>query len=243
MSRIRTVKPEFFKHYGLYSLEKESSLPVRIAFEGLWTVADREGRFKWCPPELKISCLPYDDVDFSRVLHALTTCDFIRKYTVNGVEYGVIPSFKEHQVINNREKASVLPEPPEVPGPPRDDHASPTREVHALVEGKGKEGKGKEQDNKKTITKKFIPPTVSEVSEYCTERKNNIDPERFFDHYTANGWVQGQGKKIKDWRACVRTWEKRDSEQKTKPLGYQTSQEKRAARNAEIFDYQRAITF
>jgi hypothetical protein len=55
--------------------------------------------------------------------------------------------------------------------------------------------------------KRFIPPTLDEVKAYCQERKNSVDPERFIDHYTANGWVRGKTK-IKDWKACVRTWEK-----------------------------------
>ena len=42
---------------------------------------------------------------------------------------------------------------------------------------------------------------------YCEERRNGIDPQRFVDYYTANGWVQGKGKPIKDWKAAVRTWE------------------------------------
>ena len=54
----------------------------------------------------------------------------------------------------------------------------------------------------------FVPPTVEEVRAYCQERKNNVDPERFHDYYSANGWVQGKGKPIKDWKAAVRTWER-----------------------------------
>ena len=61
-------------------------------------------------------------------------------------------------------------------------------------------------------TKKFTPPTVEEVKEYITSRTNvgethPVDPERFVDYYTVNGWMQGKGKPIKDWKACVRTWE------------------------------------
>lgn len=56
---------------------------------------------------------------------------------------------------------------------------------------------------------KFIPPTVDEVRAYCAERKNNIDPVYFVDFYTANGWVQGKGKPIRDWQATVRNWESR----------------------------------
>lgn len=57
---------------------------------------------------------------------------------------------------------------------------------------------------------RFIPPTVEEVQKYCQERHSSVDPEQFFDFYTANGWRQGAGKPIKDWKACVRTWERRD---------------------------------
>ena len=57
--------------------------------------------------------------------------------------------------------------------------------------------------------KTFTPPTVEEVEAYCRERENGIDGQEFVDFYTTNGWVQGkQGKPIKDWKACVRTWER-----------------------------------
>ena len=60
--------------------------------------------------------------------------------------------------------------------------------------------------------KRFTPPSVEEVRAYCQERNNGIDPQRFVDFYTANGWAQGRGKPIKDWRAAVRTWEARDKQ-------------------------------
>lgn len=62
---------------------------------------------------------------------------------------------------------------------------------------------------------RFTPPTREEVADYCRERKNDVDPKRFVDFYTANGWMQGKGKPIKDWKAAVRTWEGRDSQRAT----------------------------
>ena len=56
-------------------------------------------------------------------------------------------------------------------------------------------------------TTRFKPPTVEEVAAYCLERGNHVDAQRFVDYYTANGWMRGKTK-IKDWRACVRTWER-----------------------------------
>jgi hypothetical protein len=146
--RIRTVKPEFFTHEGLFDLESSTGLPVRLAFAGLWCAADREGRFKWEPRRLGVQILPYDNVDFSRVLHALATRGFIRKYASGTGVFGVIPSFLTHQVINNREKDSEIPEPLEY----MDCDASGTREArvgHAgKAEGKGREGnmEGKGRD-------------------------------------------------------------------------------------------------
>lgn len=64
----------------------------------------------------------------------------------------------------------------------------------------------KKEKNKKEKSKRFIPPTLEEVKAYCEERKNDIDPQQFLDHYEANGWMRGKNK-IRDWKACVRTWE------------------------------------
>lgn len=55
----------------------------------------------------------------------------------------------------------------------------------------------------------FKPPTVEEVSEYCRERNNGINPQRFVDYYTANGWKVGKNA-MRDWKAAVRTWEGKD---------------------------------
>ena len=113
MARIRTIKPEFFQHEGLYDAEVETGFPLRVAFAGLWTVADKAGRFEWRPRQIKLNVLPYDEVDFSRVLDALATRGFIVRYASQGRDYGAIPTFNEHQVLNNREKESRLPAPPE----------------------------------------------------------------------------------------------------------------------------------
>lgn len=111
MSRIRTIKPEFNKHEKLFDAEQESGLPLRVAYPGLWMQADRQGRFKWEIRKLKSEILPYDDLDFSRVLDALATRGFIVKYACGTDVYGWIPSFTKHQIVNNRERESELPSP------------------------------------------------------------------------------------------------------------------------------------
>ena len=66
---------------------------------------------------------------------------------------------------------------------------------------------------KKSKEKKIkIPPSFSDVSEYCLERKNGIDPQKFIDFYETNGWMRGKTK-IKSWKACIRTWEGNNTKQ------------------------------
>ena len=54
--------------------------------------------------------------------------------------------------------------------------------------------------------KRFVKPTLSEIEQYCIERKNNVNAEQFFDYYESNGWKVGKNS-MKDWKAAVRTWE------------------------------------
>ena len=155
MARIRTVKPELSAHEGMFDLEEETGLPVRFAWVMLFTVADREGRFRWRPRTLKAQVLPHDNLDFSHVLDAWLASGFIVKYRVGDEWFGCIPTFAKHQVINNRESDSALPSIDDADElitnkeaghgacatrEPREGSASTMREVDAQAEGM-KEGK------------------------------------------------------------------------------------------------------
>lgn len=102
---------------------------------------------------------------------------------------------KQHQ----RERERLL-----LDGMSRDSHATVTQS-HAtdidIEEDKNK--------NKSIERKRFTPPTVEEVRAYCQERHNRVDPQRFVDFYSAKGWKIGNTP-MKDFKACVRTWEQRD---------------------------------
>ncbi len=111
MARQRLIKPEFFQHEMLHRADTVHALPLRLAFIGLWTQCDRRGLFKWEPVRLKLNVLPFDDVDFARVLEALHTEGFIESYEVEGRRYGRIPNFMKHQSFHVNEKAdSSIPE-------------------------------------------------------------------------------------------------------------------------------------
>lgn len=70
--------------------------------------------------------------------------------------------------------------------------------------------------NHQSNNKRFLPPTYEEVNLYCNERGNNVDAQAFVDFYTSNGWKVGNNP-MKDWKAAVRTWEKRDKKKPAKP--------------------------
>lgn len=78
------------------------------------------------------------------------------------------------------------------------------------------------EDNKdinKTTNKRaaaFVTPTLTEIEDYCRERQNSVDAERFLNYYEANGWMVGRNK-MKDWKAAVRTWEQRENARPVQP--------------------------
>lgn len=59
--------------------------------------------------------------------------------------------------------------------------------------------------------KKFIPPTLEEVKQYCKERNNAVDAQSFIDFYESKGWMIGKNK-MKNWKAAVRTWERNNKQ-------------------------------
>lgn len=72
-----------------------------------------------------------------------------------------------------------------------------------------KESVKKPSGKKQPAAKRFIPPTLQQVEEYCRERRNRVSPIKFFNYYTSNGWRVGKNP-MKDWKAAVRTWENND---------------------------------
>jgi len=78
-------------------------------------------------------------------------------------------------------------------------------------DNKGEERRGN-KNREEVKSSRFTPPTLQDVSNYCLERNNNVDPNRFIDWNESKGWLVGKSK-MKDWKAAVRTWENRDKKQ------------------------------
>jgi hypothetical protein len=81
-----------------------------------------------------------------------------------------------------------------------------------LTNNDNDKGKDKGKDKENTQVRKL---SAQDVINYCKERNNSIDGEYFFDYYESADWVKSNGQKVKDWKATVRMWEKREQNNKT----------------------------
>lgn len=134
----------------------------------------------------------------SGVLHItdFATCNTIRKDRYHETIYA-----NEKRILNSGDnQAATIPQ-------PGGTQPGGTWETEGkLVKDRVGEAKGEGETAKRT---RFTPPTLSEVEAYCKERASPVNPQRFVDYYTANGWMAGRNH-MKDWRAAVRNWESRE---------------------------------
>lgn len=105
--RARNLKPGFFKNEDLVDLPFE----YRILFQGLWCLADREGKLEDRPVRIKMEIFPGDNVNIEDGLQKLHEKKLINRYINNDQKYIIIPTFKQHQNPHIKEKESVIPGP------------------------------------------------------------------------------------------------------------------------------------
>lgn len=107
MARARILKPQFFANDELGALPPLA----RLLFQGLWCIADREGRLEDRPIRIKAEILPYDNADADKLLRQLHDAGFIQRYSVDAKSYIQIPTFLKHQRPHIKEQASTIPAP------------------------------------------------------------------------------------------------------------------------------------
>ena len=195
MARIRTIKPEFFTSEDIVSLTPLA----RLFYVALWCEADREGRLRWKTKTLKMRYLPDDECDIDALASELTEAGLVDLYEVDGKVYAEIPSFKDHQVINNRESESILPS--------RVDDASARVKAEGRKEGKGREGKGKER--KEGESEAALAPTP--------KPKSPSKPDDVSDQ-TWNDWLALRKAKKAPVTETVIDNAKREAEKAAMPL-------------------------
>ena len=163
MSRIRTIKPEFFRHEELQDLGAEAML----VFAGLWTQCDSKGRFQWRTRQLKLDILPFMKFNMETVLESLRKAGFLQKYDVDGKTYGVVPTFRDHQRISGKEltDGEKYPEPKgDLSGSNREATGKQWGSNGDQQESQEKE-KEKERELKEPADAPFIFPSKEEIQE------------------------------------------------------------------------------
>lgn len=197
MARGRIIDREIFTHEVLGEL----SLTCRYFYHGLIVLGDDEGRLKASPRYLKAKLFPYDDVsekDIKNMVDQLATKGFLMVYQVATDWFLQHSKWVKWQPIRkDRFKPSDCPSP--VDGQP-------------LVNQMATIGiplPNLTKPNQTKDTKTFERPTLEQIQAYCLERKNTVDPEKWFSYYQSNGWKVGKNS-MKDWEAAIRTWEKSD---------------------------------
>lgn len=105
--RIRYLKPDFFTDEDVVAC----SPLARLAWEGLWCVADRDGRLDDKPTSLKLKILPADNCDFCSLLDELAAHGLIIRYKSGDLSLIEIPGFARHQKPHKDEKSRGLPGP------------------------------------------------------------------------------------------------------------------------------------
>ena len=135
--------------------------------------------------------------------------DMCSKNSTNGAKGGR-PS-KKRTVIEKTEKSERFFEKPKKADKEKDNDKDKDKgKEEEKEEDKESEPKGALSDSKSFSDFSFSPPTVDEVKAYCTERGNSIDAETFVNYYAACGWTI-RGEKVKNWKALVNLWEKREN--------------------------------
>lgn len=141
-----------------------------------------------------------------------------------GCKYRLIP-FVAENTVNNTVRSTVEKE--------------VKTEVNDTVESSAiyKQNKNnKKKDTNVSKESRFIPPTLQEVQAYCQERGNKVDAEQFIDFYAAKGWMVGKNK-MKDWKACVRTWERNHLAKTNRVISFNNFQQRNTDYNALVRDY------
>lgn len=194
--RIRSIRPEFFKHDILATLEPLT----RILFVGLWCMADVAGRLEDRPKRIKAEVLPYDDCDVAAMLEQLSASGFIVRYAVDGLHVIQIPAFRKHQRISGKESGTTSDYPEQPVKQPGSNGEAPGCPVL------GREGKGERGNNSPSLSPP--PDDLGEPTEdeFLTFTRTLGVPDSFARNKYHGKLQNGFGKRWKPFANQVEIW-------------------------------------
>jgi hypothetical protein len=218
MARARNIKPAFFVNESLAELD-----PIdRLAFIGLWTIADFKGCIEYRPKRIKMQILPYDNCDFETIAINLDNSGFIKMYSVNGERYIKIINFERHQNPhkNEKEKGSDIPD----YNPQAIEVIEEIKESRKIAINQDKNGTARADSlllipeslnpitdipEKKTRAQ-FIKPSLIDIENHMLTKGLNFEQakhesNKFYNYYESNGWKVGKNK-MANWKASASGW-------------------------------------
>ena len=206
-----------------------------VFFYRLMVKCDDFGR---CDGRLKIikgHCFPLKDIteeELDAALNKLSLVGLIKRYTVSGHPYIQFVTWEKHQTIRNKKSKYPSIDEGEEQLPSIENNCMQLNAIASLIQSNPNQSNRdpiqslEEGEKAKQREKRFIPPTLEEVQTYISENNFIIDAQKFVDYYQSNGWIVGKTK-MKDWKAAVRSWERREQERFQKkqkededPLGF-----------------------
>lgn len=171
-------------------------------FMRLIVTVDDFGRYDARPAVLKGRMFPLSaatDKNVTESLIKLSAAGIVDLYSVGGRPFLQLCAWDKHQTI--RAKKSKYPAPEE--------NEIICKQMQADVPVIQSNPYPNPNPNPSESNARFAAPSVQEVRAYCESRKNGVDPECFVNFNASKGWMLGKSR-MKDWRAAVRTWERRD---------------------------------
>lgn len=200
------------------SLAELSDFEFRL-WVGLITQADDAGRGDARPAIIKGRVFPLRErvtvKEIDNALHGLAAKGCVTLYMVGGRPYFWFPTWSEHQRIRDVK--------PKYPGPEdadeKEQSAADCGELPQIAADCGlnpiqsNPNPNPNPNTREYRAARFTPPTVEEVMSYCLEQGYQTDAQQFVDFYASKGWKVGQST-MKDWKAAVRTWERREKKDK-----------------------------
>lgn len=200
MARKRMIDPNIWQSEDFSKL----STLGKLVFIGLFSQADDEGRGRCNPVYLKSTLFPYEEgirsADIDKTLSEISSNMSVIFYSCNGSSYYSLYNWNTWQKID-RPSQSKIPE-----------YDEKTMQIlfdeHSTNNRRGVPPKRKEENitEKEEKEKEFIPPSLDDVKKYVSDKKLSVNAENFYNFFTEGNWVDSNGKKVKNWKQKILTW-------------------------------------
>ena len=202
MARKRMIDPNIWQSEDFSKL----STLGKLVFIGLFSLADDEGRGRSNPVYLKSTLFPYEEgirsADIDKTLSEISSNMSVIFYSCDGSSYYSLYNWNTWQKIDRPSESKIPEYDSQTMQELFDESSAKTRRVVAPNKNKKrieKEIKGKEE-------KEFIPPSFEDIEKYILEKKLQVDAKKFYDYFTEGNWVDSNGKRVKNWKQKILTW-------------------------------------